>query len=204
MALDDAVGKHDGEVKGTRYFRCSPSHGVLVRTERLLVPPSRQAVQYAAQSESAESAHAEQSSRQLQQIATLTAEAAQMEATVAQLSADLRKATHSEVRARTDKRGLEEQLTQTTQSQEAATAERAREADSRKAVEARCATLAQEVARERAENTRLSSYFKTKGAKRSAMSLEAREAAVMGREQVGPTHSLFTLQQLSCLYVAVC
>ena len=36
MALDVPEGKHDGRVRGTRYFQCQPSHGVLVRPSRVV------------------------------------------------------------------------------------------------------------------------------------------------------------------------
>ena len=31
VAMDDAVGKHDGSVKGMRYFKCRANHGIFVR-----------------------------------------------------------------------------------------------------------------------------------------------------------------------------
>lgn len=35
VVLDDCVGKHDGVVKGRRYFHCAPGHGIFVRAESL-------------------------------------------------------------------------------------------------------------------------------------------------------------------------
>lgn len=31
VELDDPAGKNDGAVKGRRYFKCKPHHGILVR-----------------------------------------------------------------------------------------------------------------------------------------------------------------------------
>ena len=29
------MGKHDGEVKGKRYFKCKPKHGVMLKPEQV-------------------------------------------------------------------------------------------------------------------------------------------------------------------------
>ena len=46
VAMDDAVGKHDGSVKGMRYFKCRNNHGIFVKENagRLEpLPPEEQA-----------------------------------------------------------------------------------------------------------------------------------------------------------------
>lgn len=37
VQYDEPLGKHDGEVKGTRYFECPPLHGALVRPDKVKV-----------------------------------------------------------------------------------------------------------------------------------------------------------------------
>ena len=35
MELNEPIGKHDGMVEGTRYFRCRPNHGVFVASNKV-------------------------------------------------------------------------------------------------------------------------------------------------------------------------
>ena len=35
LELEDPAGKNDGEVKGKRYFRCRPGHGMMIRPENI-------------------------------------------------------------------------------------------------------------------------------------------------------------------------
>ncbi|KAI9082053.1 hypothetical protein K1719_035978 [Acacia pycnantha] len=37
VQYDEPLGKHDGMVKGVRYFECPPSHGAMVRAEKVKV-----------------------------------------------------------------------------------------------------------------------------------------------------------------------
>ncbi|XP_054795197.1 tubulin-folding cofactor B-like [Prosopis cineraria] len=37
VQYDEPLGKHDGMVKGVRYFECPPSHGAMVRSEKVKV-----------------------------------------------------------------------------------------------------------------------------------------------------------------------
>lgn len=37
VQYDEPLGKHDGMVKGTRYFNCPPSHGAMVRPDKVKV-----------------------------------------------------------------------------------------------------------------------------------------------------------------------
>ena len=37
LALERKVGKHDGVVRGKRYFSCAPGHGLIVKAARLQV-----------------------------------------------------------------------------------------------------------------------------------------------------------------------
>lgn len=38
LRLDQPLGRHDGVVRGARYFTCAPRHGLLVRAERVQPP----------------------------------------------------------------------------------------------------------------------------------------------------------------------
>ncbi|PKI32591.1 hypothetical protein CRG98_046988 [Punica granatum] len=37
VQYDEPLGKHDGMVKGTRYFECPPLHGAMVRPDKVKV-----------------------------------------------------------------------------------------------------------------------------------------------------------------------
>ncbi|WJX77786.1 hypothetical protein P8452_61061 [Trifolium repens] len=37
VQYDEPLGKHDGMVKGVRYFQCPPSHGGIVRPDKVKV-----------------------------------------------------------------------------------------------------------------------------------------------------------------------
>ncbi|CAN1121120.1 Tubulin-folding cofactor B [Linum perenne] len=37
VEYDEPLGKHDGMVKGTRYFECAPLHGAMVRPDKVKV-----------------------------------------------------------------------------------------------------------------------------------------------------------------------
>jgi len=37
VQYDEPLGKHDGMVKGTRYFDCPPLHGAMVRPDKVQV-----------------------------------------------------------------------------------------------------------------------------------------------------------------------
>ncbi|CAJ0571421.1 unnamed protein product, partial [Mesorhabditis spiculigera] len=40
LVYDEKVGKHSGEVRGVRYFRCAPSHGAYVPLDKVLTRPT--------------------------------------------------------------------------------------------------------------------------------------------------------------------
>ncbi len=37
VAYDEPLGKHDGSVKGTRFFQCPMGHGAFVRPDKVTV-----------------------------------------------------------------------------------------------------------------------------------------------------------------------
>ena len=161
----------DAQVRGVRYFDCAPQHGVMVRPDRLLLPTT--------QATSASTSVAAGDSE---------TGAATLREQVASMGADLKRATQSRRQADATRKQLEASLSDAEGKITAGNALIAEERAARTKAEERAVTLSQELARASEEAKRLQGYLgKSSGAadKRAAgMSLEEREAAVLGRERL--------------------
>lgn len=173
VELSAPVGRNDGSVHGVRYFHCAPQHGVMVRPDRLLLPTHT-----AASSSSVESEHACDSE-------TLES----LREQVASMTADLKRATQSRRQADATRKKLEASLNDANSKIDAHNALLVQEQTARAKADNKAVTLSQELARVNEEAKRLQGYLSSKPSsavdkRYSGMTLEEREAALVGRERL--------------------
>lgn len=172
VELSAPVGRNDGSVRGVRYFDCAPHHGVMVRPDRLLLPAT-QTLSASTRTSGCDSQVDAESLRE--QVASMTA--------------DLKRATQARRQADATRKQLEASLSDAKAQIEADNRSLAEEKVARTKADERAVTLSQEVARVNEEVKRLQGYLGSRSSdaaeKRAAgMTLEEREAAVLGRERL--------------------
>ncbi len=172
VELSAPVGRNDGSVRGVRYFDCAPHHGVMIRPDRLLLPK----MQAFSALSSASGCNSQTDTESLREQ-------------VASMTADLKRATQSRRQADATRKQLEASLSDAKAKIDSGKALLAEEQSARSKADARAVTLSQEVARVNEEVKRLQGYLGIKSSgsaeKRAAgMTLEEREAAVLGRERL--------------------